>query len=75
MLKDLEPEIDDKKIMNLFKTSMGITSNGQLNDAINQDVLFMTFSKYKISGFGKGFFSKYLTDRMDKIKADRRKKR
>lgn len=35
MMKALEPEIDDKKIMTLFKTSLSITSNGVLNDAIN----------------------------------------
>ena len=35
----------------------------------------MTFTKYKIAGFGKGFFNEYLTGRMDKIKADRRKKK
>ena len=35
MMKVLEPDIDDKKIMSLFKTSLSITSNGVLNDAIN----------------------------------------
>lgn len=43
MLKALEPDIDDKKILSLFKACLGIASNGTLNDAINQDVLFMTF--------------------------------
>jgi Ca2+-binding EF-hand superfamily protein len=44
MLQNLEPEIDDKKIMSLFKQSIGVAENGVLNDAVNEDVLYMTFS-------------------------------
>lgn len=57
-IKNLEPGIDQKKIIDLFKEALdyGEGTAGIL-DSIDPEILVKIIMSYKLGGYGKEFFS------------------
>ena len=74
MINELEPGINNEVAFLLFKESMAMNETSVLTDAIEPKVLVEIILQYKLGGYGKEFFSDYLTKRKDKYKESLTKK-
>ena len=58
VLRKLEPGIDKKKILTMFKEALSYGDTTM--DSIDPEVLVDLIVRYKLGGYGKEFFSSYL---------------
>ena len=66
MINEIEPGTDKKTVLKLFKEALAMQDDADDLDAIEPEILMRQILQYKIGGFGKEFFSAYLSKRKAK---------
>ena len=67
LLKHLEPSIQKKNVISLFKEALSMAEDDHEADAIAPEILMRQILHHKIGGYGKEFFSTYLNKRKAKF--------
>ena len=74
LLVHLEPSITKKVVLKLFKEAASLADDDNV-DSISPEILMRQILQYKIGGYGKEFFSTYLSKRKAKFKDKQHKKK
>ena len=74
LLKFLEPNVTKKNIITLFKEALSMAEDDAESDAIAPEILMKQILYHKIGGYGKEFFSHYLSRRKTKFLEKKKKK-
>mmetsp|Transcript_13462 Transcript_13462/g.18426 ORF Transcript_13462/g.18426 Transcript_13462/m.18426 type:complete len:96 (-) Transcript_13462:139-426(-) len=75
IMMDLEPTITKKIVLKLFKEALAMQDDDTQIDAITPEILMRQILQYKIGGFGKEFFSVYLSKRKARQQEKKQKKK
>mmetsp|Transcript_19959 Transcript_19959/g.24659 ORF Transcript_19959/g.24659 Transcript_19959/m.24659 type:complete len:96 (-) Transcript_19959:146-433(-) len=75
IMTDLEPNITKKIVLKLFKEALAMQDDDTQIDAITPEILMRQILQYKIGGFGKEFFSVYLSKRKARQQEKKQKKK
>ena len=70
----LEPTASKKNILTLFKEALSMAEDGAEADAIAPEILMRQILHHKIGGYGREFFSTYLSKRKAKFLEKKKKK-
>ena len=62
-MNEMEPSTTKKLVLKLFKEALAMQEEDAQLDAIEPEILMRQILQYKIGGYGKEFFSAYLSKR------------
>lgn len=67
-MNEMEPSTTKKLVLKLFKEALAMQEEDAQLDAIEPEILMRQILQYKIGGYGKEFFSAYLSKRKAKFR-------